>query len=73
VLHVRDAAAWAANTAWRPVAGDSLVFDYIYFMHPVRTPKKENVYTHSDWHALASEGSWLCLHRSTESRGGARG
>ena len=36
VLHVDDAAAWADNVAWRPISGDSLVFDYVYFLHPVR-------------------------------------
>ena len=36
VLHVDDAAAWADNVAWRPVSGDTLVFDYVYFLHPVR-------------------------------------
>jgi hypothetical protein len=52
VLHVRDAAAWAANTAWRPVAGDSLVFDYIYFMHPVRPFKQKKQYLHMFWLAV---------------------
>lgn len=36
VLHVDDATAWADNVAWRPISGDSLVFDYVYFLHPVR-------------------------------------
>ena len=36
VLHVDDATAWADNVAWRPVSGDTLVFDYVYFLHPVR-------------------------------------
>ena len=36
VLHVDDAAAWADTVAWRPVSGDTLVFDYVYFLHPVR-------------------------------------
>lgn len=35
VLHVDDATAWADNVAWRPVSGDTLVFDYVYFLHPV--------------------------------------
>ena len=35
VLHVADAGAFAASVSGRVVPGDSLVFDFIYFLHPV--------------------------------------
>lgn len=33
-LHVQNATAWAETVQWRLVAGDSLLFDFIYFSHP---------------------------------------
>ena len=33
-LHVKDAAAWVANTKHRVVKRDTLLFDYMYFIHP---------------------------------------
>lgn len=33
-LHVEDAKAWAAALKWRAVTGDSLLFDFVFFMHP---------------------------------------
>ncbi|KAI8470588.1 MAG: hypothetical protein J3K34DRAFT_385246 [Monoraphidium minutum] len=33
-LHVKDAAAFAASVDWRLQAGDTLLFDYIFFTHP---------------------------------------
>ncbi|KAF8072370.1 ALDH10A8 [Scenedesmus sp. PABB004] len=33
-LHVADAGAWAASVRWRAVPGDTLLFDYIFFVHP---------------------------------------
>ena len=35
VLHVADAGAFAASVSGRVVSGDSLIFDFIYFLHPV--------------------------------------
>ncbi len=35
VLHVADAGAFAASVSGRVVPGDSLIFDFIYFLHPV--------------------------------------
>jgi hypothetical protein len=33
-LHVRDAATWAANVRHRVVRRDTLLFDFIFFLHP---------------------------------------
>lgn len=35
VLHVDDAAAWVGGLDWRAITGDTLLFDYVYFLHPV--------------------------------------
>ncbi len=35
VMHVADAGAFAASVSGRVVPGDSLIFDFIYFLHPV--------------------------------------
>ena len=38
VLHVDSAAKWADSLkALRVVRGDTLVFDFVYFLHPVST------------------------------------
>ena len=40
VLHVDDAAAWVNGLDWRAITGDTLLFDYVYFLHPVcHTPR----------------------------------
>ena len=36
VLHVNNASAFADSVTARVVPGDSLIFDFIYFLHPVR-------------------------------------
>ncbi len=36
VLHVNNAKAFAAGVDARVVTGDTLIFDFIYFLHPVR-------------------------------------
>ena len=36
VLHVGNASAFAAGLPSRYVPGDTLIFDFIYFLHPVR-------------------------------------
>lgn len=33
-LHVKDARKWLNNTRWRVVPGDTLLFDFIFFVHP---------------------------------------
>jgi protein O-GlcNAc transferase len=33
-LHVADARAWLRHTSWRVVPGDTLLVDYIFFVHP---------------------------------------
>lgn len=33
-IHVRNASEWVANTVHRVVRKDTLLFDYIYFIHP---------------------------------------
>ena len=35
VIHVANASAFAASVSGRVVPGDSLIFDFIYFLHPV--------------------------------------
>ena len=35
VLHVDDAAAWVGGLDCRMIIGDTLLFDYVYFLHPV--------------------------------------
>ena len=35
VLHVDDASQWAAPLDARVVTGDTLIFDFVYFLHPV--------------------------------------
>ena len=36
-LHVSDAALFLSSVDWRVVSGDTLVFDFIYFLHPARS------------------------------------
>ena len=36
VLHVDDASAFARSINHRVLPGDTLIADYIYFLHPVR-------------------------------------
>ena len=36
VLHVDSAQAFAAGQALRYIRGDTLLFDFVYFLHPVR-------------------------------------
>lgn len=36
VLHVDDANAFASGINHRVLPGDTLIADYIYFLHPVR-------------------------------------
>ena len=38
VLHVDDAAAFVDGLTWRVITGDTLLFDFVYFLHPVRIP-----------------------------------
>lgn len=33
-LHVKDAQHWTSTAKWRAVTGDTLLFDYIFFVHP---------------------------------------
>jgi hypothetical protein len=33
-IHVKNATAWVANTKHKIVRRDTLLFDYIYFVHP---------------------------------------
>ena len=35
VLHVDNASQWAAPLDAKVVTGDTLVFDFVYFLHPV--------------------------------------
>ncbi len=35
VLHVKDAKAFAEGVNARVISGDTLIFDFIYFLHPV--------------------------------------
>lgn len=35
VLHVDDANQWAAPLDAKVVSGDTLIFDFVYFLHPV--------------------------------------
>jgi len=35
VLHVDNATAFANNLQWRVVTKDTLLFDFVYFLHPV--------------------------------------
>ena len=57
VLHVDDATAWADNVAWRPVSGDTLVFDYVYFLHPVRPKVLKRGPVNVVWNACLSMSS----------------
>ena len=36
VLHVDNATAFVDNLKWRVVSLDTLLFDFVYFLHPVR-------------------------------------
>jgi protein O-GlcNAc transferase len=33
-LHVHDAKQWLQHTSWKVVPGDTLLFDFIFFVHP---------------------------------------
>lgn len=35
VLHLDNATAFANNLQWRVVTKDTLLFDFVYFLHPV--------------------------------------
>ena len=35
VLHVDDAASFVKSVDQRTVTGDTLIFDFVYFLHPV--------------------------------------
>ncbi len=35
VLHVGNATAFIDNLKWRVVSLDTLLFDFVYFLHPV--------------------------------------
>jgi len=35
VVHVDDANQWAAPLDAKVVSGDTLIFDFVYFLHPV--------------------------------------
>ena len=35
VLHVDNAPAFVDNLEWRVVTNDTLLFDFVYFLHPV--------------------------------------
>ena len=51
VLHVDDAAAFVNGLLWRVITGDTLLFDFVYFLHPARTSSVSltPVYTHRPW------------------------
>ncbi len=36
ILHVDNATAFVDNLQWRMVTNDTLLFDFVYFLHPVR-------------------------------------
>jgi hypothetical protein len=38
VLHVKNSTEFAQGIDARIVSGDTLIFDFIYFLHPVITP-----------------------------------
>lgn len=44
-MHVKDARKFVASTPHRVVPGDTLVFDFVFFLHPVRV-------------LLAGQGGW---------------
>jgi hypothetical protein len=44
-LHVKNATAWIANTKHRIVRKDTLLLDYMYFIHPTAI---------GHWYALAA-------------------
>ncbi len=35
-MHVKDARQFVGSTPHRVVPGDTLVFDFVFFLHPVR-------------------------------------
>jgi len=39
VVHVDDANQWAAPLDAKVVSGDTLIFDFVYFLHPVSCHK----------------------------------
>ena len=36
IMHVKDARQFVGSTPHRVVPGDTLVFDFVFFLHPVR-------------------------------------
>ena len=48
VVHVDDASQWAAPLDAKVVSGDTLIFDFVYFLHPVS--------------CLAHKGTVKCVH-----------
>lgn len=49
-MHVKDARKFVASTPHRVVPGDTLVFDFVFFLHPVRV-------------LLAGQGGWCQVRR----------
>ena len=47
VLHVNNATDFANSVTGRVVPGDSLIFDFIYFLHPVRRARVLGSRTHA--------------------------
>jgi hypothetical protein len=37
ILHMDDASAFVDGLNWRIVRNDTLLFDFVYFLHPVKT------------------------------------
>ena len=44
VLHVDNASQWAAPSDARVVSGDTLIFDFVYFLHPVSSPHMQSIF-----------------------------
>ena len=44
VLHVKNSTDFAKGIEARIVSGDTLIFDFIYFLHPVTAPDNRLVF-----------------------------
>lgn len=54
VLHVKNSTEFAQGIDARVVSGDTLIFDFIYFLHPVTAAEELLVLPHySDIHIQA--------------------
>lgn len=57
VLHVDNATAFVNGLQWRIIPNDTLLFDFVYFLHPVRFPSTLSAILHCKAQFLSTMAS----------------